>query len=346
MKNKTSPDANPDSGEAPDLPEVADVLGAAQRLAGKVHRTPLFSSAQINARCDAEVFFKSEHLQKVGAFKARGAANAVQMVPPGTVRVATHSSGNHGAALAWAAADAGLKCTVVMPENAPVAKRTAVAAYGAEIVLCPPTFADRESTLATVVEETGAHVVPPFDDSRIIAGQGTVALEIIDQCRSLGFTPDLLVAPVGGGGLLAGVGVAVAALAPEIKVIGAEPAGADDAQRSFRSGVRVTEQAPDTIADGLRTTLGLRNFELVRRTVNDVVTVTEEDIAIALRWLWTRTKQLVEPSAAVSLAAVMAHRARFRGKRVAVVLTGGNMDLESMVSLLDGAGGPRCDEEK
>lgn len=327
-------ETNPNAVDASDLPEIADVLSAAQRLTGRVHRTPIFSSERIDAECGAEIYFKCEHLQKVGAFKARGAANAVQLLPPGTERVATHSSGNHGAALAWAAADAALKCTVVMPETAPAAKRAAVAAYGAEIVLCPPTLADRENTLAALVRETGAHVVPPFDDPRIIAGQGTVALEVIDQCRQLGFTPDLLVAPVGGGGLLAGVGVAVAALAPEIKVIGAEPAGADDAQRSFRGGRRVTEQVPHTIADGLRTTLGLRNFELVRRTANDVVTVSDEDIAIALRWLWTRTKQLVEPSAAVALAAVMAHRARFRGKRVAVVLSGGNMDLEDIGTLL------------
>lgn len=323
-----------DASGAADLPEAAEVFSAAQRLAGKIHRTPIISSRAINSICGAELYFKCEHLQKVGAFKARGAANAVQLVPTGTARVATHSSGNHGAALAWAAAERGLQCTVVMPENAPEAKKEAVAAYGADILLCAPTLESREQTLAELVARTGAHVVPPFDDRRIIAGQGTVAQEVLGQCRELGFTPDLLVTPVGGGGLLAGCGLAMSALAPEVKVLGAEPAGADDAQRSFRSGQRVTEQVADTIADGLRTTLGVRNFTLIRRTVNDVVTVTEDDIVAAMRLLWTRTKQLVEPSAAVSLAAVLAHPARFRGKRVALVLTGGNMDLSNVSDLL------------
>jgi len=184
------------------------------------------------------------------------------------------------------------------------------------------------------VARTGAHEVPPFDDRRIIAGQGTVAQEALGQCREQGFDPDLLVTPVGGGGLLAGCGLAMSALAPDVKVLGAEPAGADDAQRSFRSGQRVTEQVADTIADGLRTTLGERNFTLIRRTVNDVVTVEEDEIVSAMKLLWTRTKQLVEPSAAVSLAAVLAHPARFKGKRVVLVLTGGNMDLSSVSDLL------------
>ena len=317
-----------------DLPQAAEVFSAAQRLTGKIHRTPLITSRAINAATGAEVFLKCEHLQKVGAFKARGATNAVGLLPAGTTMVATHSSGNHGAALAWAAAEQGLKCTVVMPNNAPQAKREAVAAYGADILLCEPTLEAREQALAEFVSSTGAHVVPPFDDRRIIAGQGTVAQEIIGQCREQGFTPDLLVAPVGGGGLLAGVGLAVSALAPEVKVLGAEPAGADDAQRSFRSGQRVTEQQPHTIADGLRTTLGVRNFALIRETVNDVVTVSEEEIQLAMKLLWTRTKQLVEPSAAVSLAAVLAHPARFRNKRVVLVLTGGNMDLSTVGDLL------------
>ncbi|MFV8784399.1 threonine ammonia-lyase [Microbulbifer sp. SA54] len=317
-----------------DLPMAAEVFTAAQVLAGKIHRTPILTSRALNTACGAEIFLKCEHLQKVGAFKARGAANAVAQLPAGTRRVATHSSGNHGAALAWAAAEQGLACTVVMPENAPAAKRAAVAAYGADIVLCAPTLAAREGTLAELVAETGAHVVPPFDDRRVIAGQGTVAQEIIGQCRELGFTPDLIVAPVGGGGLLAGTGLAASALAPEIKVLGAEPAGADDAQRSFRSGQRVTEQTPETIADGLRTTLGVRNYSIIRKTVNDIVTVSEDDIREALTLIWTRTKQLVEPSAAVSLAAVLAHPARFKGKKVAVVLTGGNMDLTAIGELL------------
>lgn len=320
--------------QAPDLPTAAEVFAAAERLHGQIHRTPLITSSSLNQLLGAEIHFKCEHLQKVGAFKARGAANAVLQLPEGTEMVATHSSGNHGAALAWAAAQQGVRCTVVMPDNAPAAKKAAVAAYGADILYCAPTLAAREATLAELVAETGAHVVPPFDDARIISGQGTVAQEIVGQCRELGFSPDLVVAPVGGGGLLAGVALAMSALAPDIRVLGAEPAGADDAQRSFRSGTRVTEQVPQTIADGLRTTLGVRNFAVIRERVSDIVTVSEAGILSALELLWRRTKQLVEPSAAVGLAAVMEHGARFRNKRVVVVLSGGNMDFAAVAGLL------------
>ncbi|GAA5526158.1 L-threo-3-hydroxyaspartate ammonia-lyase [Microbulbifer aestuariivivens] len=321
------------SDEQLDLPVSADVFSAAQTIAGQVHTTPLMHSRQLDALSGASLHFKCEHLQKVGAFKARGACNALARLPEGTNLVATHSSGNHGAALAWAAARAGLGCRVVMPETAPLAKRVAVASYGAEIVLCGPSLADREAALARLVAETSAHVVPPFDDRRIIAGQGTVALEIMQQCREAGFNPDIVIAPVGGGGLLAGIGLAMAALDPGVMVLGAEPAGADDAQRSLRSGHLITSQQPNTMADGLRTTLGQRNFAVIRQTVRDIVTVSEAGIVEAMELLWTRTKQLVEPSAAVGLAAVLEHSARFRNKQVAVVLTGGNMDLDRACSL-------------
>jgi threonine dehydratase len=321
--------------EPHDLPTSADVFSAAQTIAGQVHTTPLLTSRQLDTLTGANLHFKCEHLQKVGAFKARGACNAMAQLPAGTHLVATHSSGNHGAALAWAAAQAGLECRVVMPETAPLAKRVAVASYGAEIVLCGPTLADRERALTKLVTETGAHVVPPFDDRRIIAGQGTVALEIMQQSREAGCRPDIVIAPVGGGGLLAGIGLAMAALDPGVTVLGAEPAGADDAQRSLRSGQLVTSQQPDTIADGLRTTLGQRNFAVIRETVRDIVTVSEAGIVEAMELLWTRTKQLVEPSAAVGLAAVLEHEARFRNKQVAVVLTGGNMDLDRACSLFN-----------
>ncbi|USD22601.1 threonine ammonia-lyase [Microbulbifer variabilis] len=320
-----------------DLPTSADVFCAAQTIADSVHRTPLIRSQLLDQVGGANLWFKCEHLQKVGAFKARGATNALANLPAGAEVVATHSSGNHGAALAWAAAELGLPCIVVMPETAPRAKREAVQSYGAQIIICGPTQLERETALQAVVEETGAHVVPPFDDSRIIAGQGTVALEVVQQCRDQGFTPDVLLAPVGGGGLLAGIGLAMAALAPDVLVIGAEPAGADDAQRSLRGGVHVTTQQPQTIADGLRTTLGRRNYSVIRRTVRDIVTVSENGIVRAMELLWTRTKQLVEPSAAVGLAAVLEHSARFRNKNVAIVLTGGNMDLDRASSLLAGA---------
>ncbi|BBM00146.1 threonine/serine dehydratase [Microbulbifer sp. GL-2] len=316
-----------------DLPTSADIFCAAQTVSTTVHRTPLISSQLLNQLGGANLWFKCEHLQKVGAFKARGATNALSLLPEGTELVATHSSGNHGAALAWAAAEQSLPCIVVMPETAPNAKRAAVEGYGAKIITCGPSLADREAALQKVVQETGAHIVPPYDDSRIIAGQGTVALEIVQQCREQGFTPDVIVAPVGGGGLLAGIGLAMAALAPDVLVIGAEPAGADDAQRSLRGGVHITTQQPNTIADGLRTTLGQRNYKVIRRTVRDIVTVSESGIVRAMQLLWTRTKQMVEPSAAVGFAAVLEHGARFRNKNVAVVLTGGNMDLGKVSNL-------------
>ncbi|WP_299583640.1 threonine/serine dehydratase [uncultured Microbulbifer sp.] len=319
-----------------DLPTSADIFCAAQTVSAAVHRTPLIRSQSLDQLGGANLWFKCEHLQKVGAFKARGATNAVANLPDATQMVATHSSGNHGAALAWAAAGRGLPCIVVMPETAPRAKRVAVQGYGARVVTCGPSLAEREAALKAVVEETGAHIVPPFDDSRIIAGQGTVALEVVQQCRDQGFTPDVIVAPVGGGGLLAGVGLAMAALAPDVLVIGAEPAGADDAQRSLRGGVHITTQEPHTIADGLRTTLGRRNYTVIRRTVRDIVTVSENGIVQAMQLLWTRTKQLVEPSAAVGLAAVLEHGARFRNKNVAIILTGGNMDLDRVSGLFAG----------
>ncbi|QFT54010.1 threonine/serine dehydratase [Microbulbifer sp. THAF38] len=319
-----------------DLPTSADVFCAAQTISGSVHRTPLIRSQLLDQVGGANLWFKCEHLQKVGAFKARGATNALANLPDGVQLVATHSSGNHGAALAWAAAERGLPCIVVMPETAPKAKRVAVQSYGAKIISCGPSQTEREAALQAVVEETGAHVVPPFDDSRIIAGQGTVALEMMQQCRDRGFTPDVILAPVGGGGLLAGIGLAMTALAPDVLVIGAEPAGADDAQRSLRGGVHITTQQPNTIADGLRTTLGRRNYPVIRRTVRDIVTVSENGIVRAMELLWTRTKQLVEPSAAVGLAAVLEHGARFRNKNVAIVLTGGNMDLDRASNLLAG----------
>ncbi|GMG86816.1 threonine ammonia-lyase [Biformimicrobium ophioploci] len=309
------------------LPATEDVFSAAQRIAPFVHETPLMTSERLSDLAGAELYFKCEHLQKVGAFKARGAVNAVLQLPPEQKLVATHSSGNHGAALAWAAAASGRESIVVMPENAPAVKKAAVAGYGAKVVECGPTLANREAALADVVSETGAHVVPPYDDPRIIAGQGTVGVELVRQCRERGFVPDLVVAPIGGGGLLAGTGLALRGLLPECKLIGAEPAGAADAHLSLRSGVRRTDVVSNTIADGLRTTIGERNFAVVRDTVQDIVTVSEDGIRDAMHLIWSRMKQLVEPSAAVSLAGVFEHASRFRGKKVVLVLSGGNVDM-------------------
>ncbi len=308
---------------------IDDIRLAAQRIAPYVHRTPVMRSELINQLAGCDISFKCENLQKVGAFKARGAYNAVLALSE-TERqagVATHSSGNHAAALALAARRLDIPAYVVMPENAPVTKIAAVRAYGADITFCEPTQAARESTLEQVCARTGAHVVPPFDHADIIAGQGTVALELAEQ---LAEPPEFLLTPVGGGGLLAGCSVASHALWPDVQVVGAEPIGADDAQQGFRSGQWQPQLAADTVADGLRTSLGHLNFELIRELVDDILCVDDEAIVAAMRLTWMRMKLLVEPSAAVPLAVVRANRERFAGSRVAIVLSGGNVDIDQL----------------
>jgi len=309
---------------------LASIRAAAERIAPFVHRTPIVGSRQINELLGCEIEFKCENLQKVGAFKARGAHNAVFQLDDDAAHrgVATHSSGNHAAALALAARNRGIRACVVMPSNAPAVKKAAVAQYGAEITYCEPTLAARESALRRLQAETGAHVVHPYEDPDVISGQGTVALEIIEQSEAR--PPDIVIAPVGGGGLLAGISVAIDALKPSIEVIGSEPLGADDAFRSFHSGKLQPQLAPDTIADGLLTSLGAPNFELIRQHVDDIVTVSEPSIVTAMQWIWSRTKLIVEASAAVSLAAAISDPARFRGKRVVAVLTGGNVDFDRL----------------
>lgn len=307
---------------------ISDIEAARERIAAYVHRTPVISSKLLNEHTGAQLWFKCEQLQKVGAFKARGAANAVQSLSSEQAAngVATHSSGNHGAALAVAAAERGIPAWVVMPENVPVVKRDAVAGYGATIVHCEPTGESRRKTLEAVAAEHGAHVVHPYDDERIIAGQGTVALEILEQLDTL----DVIAIPIGGGGLIAGMATAIKARAPHIEVIGVEPAGADDAFRSFGLGELQPQNNPQTIADGLRAGLGVRNFALVQRHVDTIVTVSEEGIVEAMRLLWTRTKSLVEPSGAVTFAGALEHNERFRGRRAALVISGGNVDIDRL----------------
>lgn len=309
---------------------LALIRDAGQRIAPFVHRTPIMGSQQIGALLDCVIEFKCENLQKVGAFKARGAHNAVFQLSDGSARngVATHSSGNHAAALALAARNRDIPAFVVMPRDAPVVKKEAVAHYGAEIIYCESNLKAREAALEQVRADTGAHIVHPYDDPHVICGQGTVGLEIAEQ--SANRPPEVVIVPVGGGGLLAGVAVAIKALLPGCQVVAAEPAGADDAHRSFHSGRWQPQLAPNTIADGLHASLGKLNFELIREHVDDIVTVTEESIATAMQWIWTRTKQVVEPSAAVPLAAVMSDRDRFRGRRLSLVLTGGNVDLDRL----------------
>ncbi len=303
-----------------------DVLAAAERLIGRVHRTPVLTSALLNEASGASLYFKCEQLQKVGAFKARGAVNAVFSLNESYIKqgVATHSSGNHGAALARAAALRQVPAYIVVPSTAPRVKQDAIAAYGAEIILCEPTLAAREETLAAVIEQTGAVAVHPYDDPQVIAGQGTVALELVEQVTGL----DTIVVPVGGGGLLAGT--CLVAEQAGVSVIAAEPAGADDAHRSIVSGQRVTAHAPNTICDGLQTTLGAQNFDIIRPRLEQVVVLEDSATAHAMALIWTRMKQVVEPSAAIVLAAVLANPARFTGRKVGLVLTGGNVDLERL----------------
>ena len=312
----------------PDLPVAADVEAAARRIAGHVHRTPVLTSRSLDKTFDARLFFKCENLQRVGAFKARGAANAVLALDGETAErgVATHSSGNHGAALALAAANRGIPSWVVVPTSAPTVKREAVSRYGATVVDCPPTLAGREAALEAVVGETGATIVHPYDDPWVIAGQGTAALELLEDVPDL----DAIIAPVGGGGLISGTGLAVLARHSDARVFAAEPAAADDAWQSLARGERVRLDAPDTIADGLRASIGLRNFLLMQTVVDAVIRVPEADILPAMQTIWERLKLVVEPSAAVPLAALRHGQPDLRGLRIGIILTGGNVDLESL----------------
>ena len=305
------------------------IRAAASRIAPYVHRTPVMTSQLINAEAGCDIYFKCENLQKVGAFKARGAHNAVLCLTPEQLAmgVATHSSGNHAAALALAASHFKVPAYIVMPENAPATKVAAVRAYGGEITFCESTQAARESTLETVCAATGASFIPPYDHPDVIAGQGTTALELAEQIDP---APDFLLTPVGGGGLLAGCAVASKALLPATVVIGAEPAGADDAMRSFNSGQWQPQLAPDTIADGLRTALGQLNFQLIQQYVDDILSADDPAIIGATRLVWTRMKLVVEPSAAVGLAVVLNNPQRFAGKRVAIVFSGGNVDIDKL----------------
>lgn len=308
-------------------PDLDIIRAAAERIAPYIHRTPVMTSEAVDALCGASVFFKCENLQKAGAFKIRGATNAVLSLPHESAArgVATHSSGNHGAALALAARRRGIPAYVVMPRTAPAIKRAAVAGYGAEILSCEPTMAAREAQLTAAVERTGATFVPPYNDYAVMAGQGTAALELCEQVPDL----DAVVTPVGGGGLLAGTAIAVAGVAPAAAVYGAEPEGADDAWRSLRAGSIQPMAHPDTIADGLRSTLGALTFPVMQARVRDVVTVSDEATIAAMRHVWERMKIIIEPSAAVAVAAVMKGDA-FRGRRVGVILSGGNVDLDRL----------------
>lgn len=309
-------------------PTFADIQRAAERIKPYAHHTPVFTCSSLNDMLGAELYFKCENFQKVGAFKFRGACNAVFSLSDEAARrgVATHSSGNHGAALALAARLRDIPAHIVMPRNAPAIKQAAVSGYGGRIVFCEPTQAARESTLAEVAQETGANFVPPYNDTRVIAGQGTAALEFCQDITGL----DVMMVPVGGGGLTSGTALTVAALSPPTRVIAAEPAGADDAYRSLQCGQIQPSLNPQTIADGLRTSLGDLTFSIIQQYVEQIVTVSEAAIIEAMRYVWERMKIVIEPSAAVPVAALLEKRLEVSGLRVGIILSGGNADLDHL----------------
>ncbi len=309
-------------------PTIDDIRAASDRILPYIHRTPVATCASIDAIAGVSLFFKCENLQKVGAFKARGATNAVFSLDDEAAArgVCTHSSGNHAAALARAAGLRGIPAHIVMPSSAPPVKKAAVQGYGAVITECEPTLEARETTLAAVKERTGATFIHPYDDVRVIAGQGTAALELLEQQPDL----DVVMPPVGGGGLASGTTITVSSLRPEIEIWGAEPAEADDAFRSLRDGRLYPSVKPATIADGLLTSLSARTFRILSGGLTGILTVDEATIIRAMRLLWERAKILVEPSAAVPLAAVLANRDRFEGRRVGLILSGGNTNLDNL----------------
>ena len=307
---------------------IADIQQAHDRIRTYIHRTPVLTNQTINQRAGADLYFKCENFQKIGAFKARGGTNAVLQLSEAELKngVTTHSSGNHAQAIAFAARQVGTKAYIVMPRTAPQVKKDAVRGYGAEVIECEPTLEARETGVQEVIDRTGAAMVHPFDDDRVITGQATAAKELIEDAgQDKPF--DVILAPVGGGGLLSGTALSTHYLSPTTLVIAAEPEGAADAILSFKSGQ--VEKAPfiNTIADGLLTSLSDRTLRIIRAHVNDILTVSDREIADAMRLVWERMKIVIEPSSAVPLAAVLKQKEQFSGKKVGIILTGGNVDL-------------------
>jgi threonine dehydratase len=307
--------------------EFDSIRAARERIRPYIKRTPVMMSSRLDATSGARLFFKCENLQKVGAFKARGATNAVFSLDDATARrgVATHSSGNHGAALARAAKLRGIPAHIVMPSNSTKVKLRAVESYGAQIIFCEPNDASRKAACADAIAKTGATLIHSFENEDVMAGQGTAVVELLEDADV-----DLVMCPVGGGGLLSGTAVAAKSLRPKIKVMAVEPANADDAAQSFRAGRLIHTEKTFTIADGLRTNVGAPNFAIIQRYVDDIVTVSEESIISAMRTIWERMKIVIEPSAAVPYAAIMERKMDIGGKRVGIILTGGNVDLDAL----------------
>ena len=306
----------------------ADIEQAAVRIAKFAHRTPVLTSSSIDEIAGCKIEFKCENFQRVGAFKFRGACNAVWSLSDGVAArgVVTHSSGNHGAAVALAARTRGISAHVVIPEGAVATKVAGIKAFGATIHVCAPTLAARDEMAERIARETGATLIHPFTDPRVIAGQGTAARELIDEVKNLG----AVMAPIGGGGLIGGTAIAARAMRPGIRVFAAEPDGAADASESLRRGIRDVNIVPNTISDGLRATIGEINFDLLRENNVEVFTASDEQTIAAMRLMWERLKIVVEPSSAVALAAILRHRERFAGMHIGVIVTGGNVDLDHL----------------
>ncbi|MBN8179488.1 beta-hydroxyaspartate dehydratase BhcB [Roseibium aggregatum] len=307
------------------IPTLEDMLVAHERIKPHIHRTPVLTSSFLNELTGAELFFKCENFQKAGAFKVRGASNAVFGLDEETAKagVATHSSGNHALSLSYAAGRRGIPCHVVMPRTAPQAKKDAVRGYGGIITECEPSTSSREAVFAEVEARTGAEFVHPYNDPRVIAGQGTCSKELMEQTDGL----DAVVAPIGGGGMVSGTCLTLSNLAPEVKIFAAEPEQADDAARSFRAGHIIADDAPETVADGLKVPLKELTWHFVSNHVTDILTASEQEIIDAMRLIWARMKIVMEPSSAVPLATILKNRDVFAGKRVGVIITGGNVDL-------------------
>ena len=310
------------------IPDYVDVEAAHTRIKPFIHRTPILTSSYLNALTGAQLFFKCENYQKAGAFKVRGACNAVFGLNEQTAKtgVATHSSGNHALSLSYAAGRRGIPVTVVMPRTAPQAKKDAVCGYGGEIVECEPSTSSREAVFAEVISEPGAEFVHPYNDPRVIAGQATCSKEIIEDLGTL----DAIVAPIGGGGMISGTCLTLSSISPDTQIFAAEPLNADDAARSFRAGHIIADDAPETVADGLKVPLKDLTWHFVSKYVTDILTATEEEIIAAMKLTWQRMKIVIEPSSAVPLATILKNREVFAGKRVGVIITGGNVDLDKL----------------
>ena len=310
------------------IPTLGDMRAARARITPHIHVTPVLTSRMLDELSGARLFFKCENFQKAGAFKARGAANAVFGLsdPQAAKGVATHSSGNHGTCLSYAAKQRGIPCTVVMPRTAPQAKKDAVIGYGGCVVECEPSTSSREAVFADVVAETGAEFVHPYNDYRVIAGQATCSAELIEQVEGL----DAVIAPIGGGGMVSGTCLTLAGLAPHTKIYAAEPEQADDAYRSFKAGHIIADDAPNTVADGLKVPLKELTWHFVQKHVIDILTASEQEIVDAMKLIWKRLKIVMEPSSAVPLATILKNPEIFAGKRVGVIITGGNVDLDKL----------------